>query len=75
MYQSAEREKAGEIVSGFILVCGKEEGKMFFPLNPRTSKMQPDGEDMFICGTEQLSPSPSPNLSVTEMERVILMFE
>lgn len=73
MYQSAEREKAGEIVSGFILVCGKQEGKMFFPLNPRTSKMQPDGEDMFICGTEQLSPSS--NLSVTEMERVISMFK
>lgn len=51
MYQHAERQKAGEIVLGFFLVSGKEEGK-FFLLNPRSSKMQPDGEDMFIHVTE-----------------------
>lgn len=41
-----------------------------FRLNPRTSKMQPDEEDMFIHLTEKVFPA---NPSVTDVDRVNLL--
>lgn len=53
-------------------MSGKAGGKKFFLLNPRTTKVQPDEEDMLIHLTEKIFPA---NPSVTDMDRVNLVLD
>lgn len=66
MYSNAERRGWGNC-TGLHFSEWKGKGKRFFLMNLRTSKMQPNEEDMFIHLSEKFFPA---NPSVTGMDRV-----